>query len=511
MKVYVKIVCLIILSFSAALAQSYKFKIIKTTTDKFPGLTTYVSVTDNSDKPSLGLISKNFSTVIDNKKVDSVSIQSFQKSGKGISFMLCIDLSATMKGQPLQALKNSILMFIDNMRGIDKIGIMGFSDEAFLISDFSSDKEYLKEKIKTLTTSGSNTSLYYGIYKGLEKLIDLKTDDIKMLIVMGDGKNENNARAYSEEDVISKAKEEQIPVYSIGYSKINKMYLQTFEKISDKTNGTFYYTSADDQLNRNFDKLYNQVLNMYLVSFNVVNIDGDGKKHTITLTVTYNNEAKTKSNDVVFPAGIASLTSSGGTSKTNWVLYGGIAGAVVIIAGCILFFVLRNNKKKEELERQRLEAERRRAEEEEIKRRREQEAYRNQQMNIQNQKPHEDAAPNIIKEVDSDKTMILNSGSQKTAVTAIMKVEVGPYSGNNFKISRSGASIGRLDDNSIILKDNNVSKHHAKIIFSNGKFYIEDLQSTNGTYINTKKIINSVLNNGDVFKIGASEGRFQIQ
>lgn len=510
MKVYSKIVVLLVLSFSVAIAQSYKFKIIKTNTEKFPSLTTSVSVTDNGDQTCPGLNSKNFSAVIDNKKVDSVSVQLFQNTGRGISYMLCIDLSATMKGQPLQALKNSILSFIDNMRGIDKIGIMGFSDEAFLVSDFSSDKEYLKDKIKSLNTSGSNTSLYYGIYKGLEKLIDLKTDDIKMLIVMGDGKNENNAKAYSEEDVINKAKDEQIPIYSIGYSKINKIYLQAFEKISDKTNGTFYYTAADEQLNRNFDKLYNQVLNMYQVSYNVVNIDGDGKKHTVTLTVNFNNEVKTKSNEVVFPAGIAAFSSSGGASKTNWVLYGVIAAVLVIITGCIIFLVMRNNKKKEEIERQRLEAERRRAEEEEIKRRREQEAYRNQQMNMQNQKIREDIAPNSIKEVDSDKTMILNAGGQKNAVSAIMKVEVGPYAGSNFKISRSGSAIGRMDDNNIVLKDNNVSKHHAKIIFSNGQFYIEDLQSTNGTYINAKKVNNSVLHNGDVFKIGASEGRFQI-
>lgn len=510
MKTYVKILCLIILFFSAAEAQSYKFKIIKTNTEKFPSLTTSVSLTDNSDQPCIGLISKNFNVVIDSKKVDSVSLQSLQKSGKGISFMLCIDLSATMKGQPLQTLKNSILMFIDNLRGNDKIGIMGFSDEAFLISDFSSDKEYLKEKIKTLNTSGSNTSLYYGIYKGLEKLIDLKTDDIKMLIVMGDGKNENNAKAYSEEDVINKAKEEQIPVYSIGYSKISKIYLQTFEKISDKTNGTFYYTSSDEQLNRNFDKLYSQVLNLYMVSYDVVNIDGDGKKHTITLTVNYNNETKIKGNEVMFPAGIASLSSSAGTSKTNWALYGGIAGGIVVIAGLILFFVLKNNKKKQESERQRLEAERRRAEEEEIKRRREQEAFRNQQMNVRNQKMQEDVPLKTAKEAESDKTMILNAGGQKSAVSAIMKVEVGSYTGNTFNIGTSGASIGRMDDNNIVLKDNNVSKHHAKIIFANGQFYIEDLQSTNGTYINAKRIINSVINNGDVFKIGSSEGRFQI-
>ncbi|MDP4115259.1 MAG: VWA domain-containing protein [Bacteroidota bacterium] len=516
MKFFFKILCLIAITTAAALAQSYNFKIIKTYTDQYPKLVSAVSVYDNSDEPCMDLKPGNFNIYIDSKKVDSLSTQFFQKSDKGMYFMLCVDLSATMKGQPLQTVKNSILRFIDNLRGIDKIGIMGFSDEAFLVSDFSSDKEYLKQKIRSLNTSGNNTSLYYGIYKGLEKLSDVKTEDGKMLIVMGDGKNENNAKSYSEEDVINKAKDEQIPIYSIGYSKISRIYLQTFEKISDKTSGTFYNSPSDEQLNKNFSKLYNQVLNMYLISYDVMNIEGDGKKHVNTITIKYNNETKSKSNEITFPAGIAALNgSNGAATKINWLLYGGIGGVLLIGLG-VLFFVLNNKKKKEALERQRIEAERKRVDEEEMRRRREfqnikqQEDYRNKQKNAPPAQDVNDLLAKAAQNVDSDKTMIINTAQQKNISSVILKVEVGPYSGNNFQINKEGANIGRMEGNTIVFKDNNVSKHHARIIFSNGKFYIEDLQSTNGTYINATKVANSVLNNGDTFKIGASEGRIQV-
>lgn len=49
-------------------------------------------------------------------------------------------------------------------------------------------------------------------------------------------------------------------------------------------------------------------------------------------------------------------------------------------------------------------------------------------------------------------------------------------------------SIGRGDNNTIVLPDQHVSSHHATITIRNEVMYLEDLNSTNGTYINDKRI-----------------------
>jgi len=54
------------------------------------------------------------------------------------------------------------------------------------------------------------------------------------------------------------------------------------------------------------------------------------------------------------------------------------------------------------------------------------------------------------------------------------------------KTFQSGGSIGRLPDNDWVLPDDYISGHHAKILFANGKFAIEDT-STNGVFINSKQ------------------------
>lgn len=52
-------------------------------------------------------------------------------------------------------------------------------------------------------------------------------------------------------------------------------------------------------------------------------------------------------------------------------------------------------------------------------------------------------------------------------------------------------TLGRKSDNLIILNDQFVSSHHAKIFVSNDECFIEDLNSTNGTFVNEERVLGS--------------------
>lgn len=66
-------------------------------------------------------------------------------------------------------------------------------------------------------------------------------------------------------------------------------------------------------------------------------------------------------------------------------------------------------------------------------------------------------------------------------------------------------TLGRKEDNSIVLSDQFVSSYHAKIYVKNNEFYLEDLASTNGTYINDEQISGRVrLKINDVIRLGST-------
>lgn len=74
---------------------------------------------------------------------------------------------------------------------------------------------------------------------------------------------------------------------------------------------------------------------------------------------------------------------------------------------------------------------------------------------------------------------------------------------------RSDLSIGRKDGNSIIMADQHVSGNHAQILVRNNGLFLEDLNSTNGTYLNGNKLKGRAkLSNKDEIRIGS--GVFKI-
>ena len=71
------------------------------------------------------------------------------------------------------------------------------------------------------------------------------------------------------------------------------------------------------------------------------------------------------------------------------------------------------------------------------------------------------------------------------------------------QFDKGEVNVGRVQGNDVILPKGNVSKRHSRIVFKDGKFIVVDLKSTNGTYVNGRKISNpSVISASDKVYIG---------
>lgn len=62
---------------------------------------------------------------------------------------------------------------------------------------------------------------------------------------------------------------------------------------------------------------------------------------------------------------------------------------------------------------------------------------------------------------------------------------------------KSSLAVGRKPDNDVVIDNPAVSGHHCKITLEGGKFFVEDLDSTNGTYVNQKRVKKSGLRHND--------------
>lgn len=72
-------------------------------------------------------------------------------------------------------------------------------------------------------------------------------------------------------------------------------------------------------------------------------------------------------------------------------------------------------------------------------------------------------------------------------------------------------TLGRNEDNRIRVVDSQISANHAEVIWQNGAWFVHDLQSRNGVYVNGQKIIESMpLKPGDVFVLGETRCVFDM-
>src|SRR5207237_7207998 len=66
-------------------------------------------------------------------------------------------------------------------------------------------------------------------------------------------------------------------------------------------------------------------------------------------------------------------------------------------------------------------------------------------------------------------------------------------------------TIGRQAGNSLVLRDNRTSRKHCRIIFDNGNYVIEDLNSRHGTWVNGRQVARHVLHNSDRIEFGVRD------
>jgi hypothetical protein len=86
----------------------------------------------------------------------------------------------------------------------------------------------------------------------------------------------------------------------------------------------------------------------------------------------------------------------------------------------------------------------------------------------------------------------------------------GPLSGQEFPIASSEFTIGRNPDNTWRLEGTLVSRHHALITLQDGQCLLYDRESTNGTYVNGRRVAQHPLQAGDQIQIGPHVFVFQV-
>jgi pSer/pThr/pTyr-binding forkhead associated (FHA) protein len=104
---------------------------------------------------------------------------------------------------------------------------------------------------------------------------------------------------------------------------------------------------------------------------------------------------------------------------------------------------------------------------------------------------------------ETERIIITDVDGERVAVHgAVLVVREGPKRGSRIALDADLISIGRQEDSDIFLDDITVSRKHATLSRSGGKFRVADSGSMNGTYLNKTLVEQADLADGDELQIG---------
>ncbi len=91
-----------------------------------------------------------------------------------------------------------------------------------------------------------------------------------------------------------------------------------------------------------------------------------------------------------------------------------------------------------------------------------------------------------------------------------LTIRTGPNSPpTNIPLERRMYTIGRQTEADICIPDPSVSRQHARIFFMHDEEILEDLNSTNGSFVNGVRVTRCVLQDNDIIRIGDATMLFQ--
>jgi hypothetical protein len=402
---------------------------------------------------------------------------------KGRTVYFLIESSGNTYGKAISVLKDGVKGALDNLDDQDLVNAGYFGSMALdslglqMINERFTDKKEsfstkLDNKIITKPDSLYRSDLYKSIFESLEYIENQKDlPSNKLFVVLSVARN-NSTSTISSAECISKARDLGIPVYAVTYLSNDSVYSSgMITRICAKTGGkNIQCRSSVEVINAITDFINSPIpQSMQEAAYDLLFAVFTDKlpESSITLDLNY------KGNRQIFTV---SDPNSGSLIPQDFKKYIWIS---IGILGVIVIFMLLINA---------------------LGKKNKNNIQENNEETISVQQKDETiiSTPERLKIQQSPNTI------QNTSSGPAILVSIGGRT-NTYSLLFPETKIGRDTKNDVVIPEQTVTKYHAVIKWDKTKIEIEDLGSTNGTFVNGDRIRKSELKHGDRIKLGLVE------
>jgi len=428
--------------------------------------------------------------------------------------LIMIDNSLSISQSNREKIHSFLTSFIEGKDEQEQVAIATFEQKLNLVVNYTSDGTLLGSAVDFFTYQDQDTYLTDVLYDVINE-DQLGTEDCyKRLIIISDGVD-SKAIGYTKDELYALVKEKSYPIYTIGcVSKSNEEQLENMFALSRMTEGKSFLLDEEEDAGSIVDQIAED---NHIIHFSVVPDadEMDGSSKSILLTIgsaegeqqieavikmpfQAQREDRTESLEEVRPSeepeAMVVPEENADTAKQDGIpmLYLGIgaAFAIILIIVVLIIMVCKKTGKNQDNDFEVL-----------------QEAVRS--------KPEPETGTETTELVSGDddgKTQMIWGDAAKRYTLYLTDVK---NPGRTFQMPIDGAIIiGRKAGEASLVIDyeKSLSGRHCQVSERNGKFYIKDLQSSNGTLLNGVRILAEMeLCSGSVLTLGRLEMKVEIR
>lgn len=362
-----------------------------------------------------------------------------------VSLALVLDTSGSLRGRAIESRQRFTEQVAEGLPVDSQIAVFAFDDEPRLVLPWSSDRAAVVAASAELGTAGRFTALYDALFDASRYLADAPGRQ-KAILLITDGLDENSA--ITLEDGVDETRDLGIPVFTLGVGRVQARVLR---RISKLTGGRYLGTSADG------GEVANRILEVPVAK---------PRRPAVVVAPAAVPQAPAQ---IVVPAS--------GAPAENRLLFIALAFGAAMLAGVFVIGYVAMR------------------------------AQRGNRRGGDYDDPPDIETLAMTGEADHGDTIVL-------ALRPLLHAVRGPDAGRLFELKLTAAtSVGRGEENDIALEDRSVSTEHCRIrpvteerrAGQRGTFEVIDLKSTNGTWINERRVSRRPLAAGDVLRVGETQ------
>jgi hypothetical protein len=367
---------------------------------------------------------------------------------QSVYLVFAFDSSKSISGKDMGKMKRTAGDFVSSSDNI-QISIYNFDDSVVRLQPFTETKSVLVRTIDKIARSGKKTKLYDAILEGM-KLLESTDSSGRQIIVFTDGKDEGSS--VSSDDIISYSKSANIPInfYSIGQGKKNG----SIQRIASLSGGSLI---SGDSSGKSLHSLFQQnPKKSYTVSYRVPHPKQGF--HTVEVQLVAKN---IRGKDISQYEYTAPLTTG---MNIEWGMVAVVIVSILLLGVIIAVLLWRRKPTGGQYK----------------------ETFRQRAVQFE-EVPHD------------DRLGVLHQGLCR----AWIMQKDGPERGKKFPLYWEETVIGRDKSCALSINDSRISPKHARIRFSKNSFYLIDLASDDGTFVNGRKLLRpKALNDWDEISLG---------